>query len=146
MFNLPDPPIFYNLTISDKTNQTHYQQKVDISVFMSNLDRKANFFITLQNKESSEFKTILASTEENILIFVNKQITENQEIFTYLTAIDEYFKANAKPQDKSKIKGLKMDLVSVKNAIVKANQRRGEYASHIEEIAQLKRLGINDAD
>lgn len=146
MFNLPDPPIFYNLTISDKTNQTHYQQKIDISVFMSNLDRKANFFITLQNKESSEFKTILASTEENILIFVNKQITENQEIFTYLTAIDEYFKANAKPQDKSKIKGLKMDLVSVKNAIVKANQRRGEYASHIEEIAQLKRLGINDAD
>ena len=39
-----------------------------------------------------------------------------------------------------------MDLVSVKNAIVKANQRRGEYASHFEEIAQLKRLGINDAD
>ena len=146
MFNLPDPPIFYNLTISDKVNQTNYQQKVDISVFMSNLDRKASFFITLQNKESSEFKKILSSTEENILIFVNKQITENQEIFTYLTAIDEYFKANVKPQDKSKIKGLKMDLVSVKNAIVKANQRRGEYASHIEEIAQLKRLGINDAD
>ena len=46
---------------------------------------------------------------------------ENQEILTLLDAADEYFKQNVPINDRTKIKGLKMDLITIKNVIVKAS-------------------------
>ena len=76
--------------------------------------------------------------------YLNKSITENQEILTLLTAADEFFKQNVEAHDRSKIKGLKIDLISVKNIIVKAIQKRSEYVGYIEEQEQMKKLGIKD--
>jgi hypothetical protein len=59
-------------------------------------------------------------------------------------AMDEFFKNTAAPSNKSKVKGLKIDITTLKNSIVKANQQRVEYTSYIEEEAQMKKLGINE--
>ena len=77
--------------------------------------------------------------------FVSKQITENNETLILLAAADEYFKATAHKKDRSSIKGLKIDLVTVKNAIVKANSRRVEYSASIEEAQQLQKIGMTNA-
>ena len=41
-----------------------------------------------------------------------------------------------------KVKGLKIDLSSYRNAIISANKKRGEYVSAKEEIEQMQKLGI----
>ena len=61
----------------------------------------------------------------------------------HLNSLDDFFKSAAAPINKSKIKGLKIDITTLKNSIVKANQQRVEYTSYIEEEAQMKRLGIS---
>ena len=45
---------------------------------------------------------------------------------------------------RNKIKGLKIDLTSLRNAIINVNKKRGDYVSNKEEIEQMKKLGIKD--
>ena len=61
-----------------------------------------------------------------------------------LAALDDFFKQTAAPENKSKIKGIKMEITSIKNCLVKANQVRAEYEAYVEEAAQMRTLGIAD--
>ena len=128
----------------DQKKETKTLKAVDINVFISNIEKKANFFGILINKSSPEFKKLSSYQEHDILDYLNKQVTENQEILTLLDAADEYFKNNVVSMDRSKIKGLKMDLVTIKNIMVKTIQKRGEYLSYIEEQEQMRKLGISN--
>ena len=143
-FNMKEPPVVYKFIIIDQKNASKTTREVEINTFTSNIEKKANFYLTLANRASSEYKKIATAEEDVILQFINKQITENKELATLITAADDYFKASAPPTDRSKIKGLKMDIMSANNVIVKANKKRAEYLSFIEEQNQMKKLGIKD--
>ncbi len=144
MFKLSEPPLVYDFIIIDQKKDTKSHRNVDMGIFISTLTRKAAFFTPLSNTHGAEFSKIKNYPEQNILDYLNKSITENQEILTLLTAADEFFKQNADSHDRSKIKGLKIDLISVKNIIVKSIQKRSEYVGYIEEQEQMKKLGIKD--
>jgi hypothetical protein len=60
-----------------------------------------------------------------------------------LGALDEYFKAEVGKQDREKIRGIKPELGTIKNAIIRANAKRHEYSAQNEEEDQLKRLGVS---
>ena len=145
-FNIKEPPLIYKVIIVDPQKQTKQSREIDINIFINNVERKGNFMEILGDTGSPEFKKIYSSSEDLILQFINKQISENNETLTLLGAVDEYFKTNTASQDRSKIKGLKIDLVSVKNIIVKANQKRAEYVSYVDEINQMRKLGINETN
>ena len=143
-FNIPEPPLMYDLIIVDPKKDTKQHRNVDMNVFMTSISRKAAFFTPLANKNSAEFNKVKSYPEDKILEFLNKNISENQEILVLLDSSDEYFKQKVSDHDRTKIKGLKMDLMSVKNIIIKAIQQRSEYVNHIEEEEQMKKLGIKD--
>ena len=75
---------------------------------------------------------------------MNKQISECQQFFSLITALDEHFKKYVDIMNRNKIKGLKIDLTSLRNAIIAVNKKRGDYISNKEEIEQMKKLGIQD--
>lgn len=143
-FKIKEPPVIYKFIIIDKKNDSKTMREVEINAFISNIEKKANFYLALANKNSTEYKKIAAADEDTLLQFINRQMSESKELATLITAADEYFKTNALPTDRSKIKGLKMDIMSANNIIVKANKKRAEYLSYIEEQAQMKKLGIKD--
>ena len=144
-FNLKEPALIYNFVIVDLKKETKTQRPIDINVFISNLARKSGFYSVLENRSSGEFRKISEAAEANIFAFVNKQISENNETLILLNAADDYFKAHAPAKTRNSIKGLKIDLIAVKNALVKANSRRAEYTSYIEETEQLRKIGITNA-
>ena len=78
--------------------------------------------------------------------FLNKNLASCHKLLGELAALDDFFKGAVRGDASSKIKGLKMDLTTLKNQIVKTNQRRAEYISYIEEEQQLKKLGISNVD
>lgn len=125
-----------------RDTKTH--RNVDMNFFISSLVKKSSFFMPLANLHGPEFSKIKKYSEQNILDYLNKSLSENQEILTLLAAADEFFKQNVEPHDRSKIKGLKIDLISVKNIIVKAIQKRSEYVGYIEEQEQMQKLGITN--
>ena len=110
---------------------------------MIELTKKERIYNGIGNK-GPEFAKVQASTEDSILTFVNKQISEVQSDFTIINALDNMFKTETEVSNRVKIKGMQIELSALRNSIINANKKRGEYASVRDEIEQMKRLGIKD--
>jgi hypothetical protein len=80
--------------------------------------------------------------EDQIIAWLEKNIREVQSVHKTLTALDEYFKTEASRDERDRIKGIKPELSTIKNSILRANQMRHEYSAQKEEEEQMKRLGI----
>ena len=84
-----------------------------------------------------------AMNEEQCTAYLERTIRDVQNYLRILTALDDYFKTNVTQHERSRIKGIKPELASIKNCVVKANQLRAEYTAAKEEEEQMKRMGIN---
>ena len=143
LFNKKDKPVLYNVQIEDLQKKSKYVQAVDMNVFMTTLERKGILYNSLADKNSSESQKINAAEDDAVLQFLSKQLSETKEIFLILTGLDVYFKSAANSKDKIKIKGLKMELLTLQNAIIKANQKRVEYCSTVEDQIKFQKLGMD---
>lgn len=144
-FNIEEKPIFYNIVITDPTTDTRHHEKVNFFQFSGELEARARRYASVCVKRATGYEKLVAMSEEKILEYVNAQIAECQKMLKTLNGLDEFFKNAPMPQNKNRIKGLKMEITAIKNSVVKANQHRSEYSAYIEEEAQLKKLGITNA-
>lgn len=143
-FHIEEKPHSYTLSIVEQLTKSTRTETVQFKEFTSEIARKARVYNALANPESPQSKRMFSQSEEAIFDFLIKQQSECQRLSTLLNAFDEYFKRQAPADVKSSIKGLKMELTSVKNILVKSNQLRAEYSSQVDEAKQLARLGINN--
>jgi hypothetical protein len=84
--------------------------------------------------------------EEQLLGMLERNIRDAQTMHKIFGALDDFFKLEAGKEDRDKIKGIKPELATMKNAIVRANQRRHEFSAQKEEEEQMKKLGIGVAE
>lgn len=140
-FGLKPKERICNLPISDVKTGTQNIRKINVNEFLLDLDKKKKIYATFI-PNSAELEKVYNATEDTVLTFVNHQITENQTIFTTVLALDEYFKSNVDVLLKPKVKGLKIDLATYKNAIITINKKRGEYTYLREENEQMQKLGV----
>ena len=142
-FKIKDKPKICNIPIKDaRTGREHYQ-KIDVSEFLLDLVKKVHILNGIATRQT-EYSKIEHSSEEAILSFVNKQISQMQSLFSILNALDGYFKNNVENSLRPKVRGMQIELSSMRNSIVNANKKRGEYASFKEENEQMKKLGIEE--
>lgn len=131
-----------NIPIVDSKTGNKTMQKVQVQSFLNDLQIKNRMYNGFGTR-GVEYTKICNADEKQILSFVNKQISENQSLFTIINALDDYFKANVEILLRPKVKGLKIDLSTYRNAIIAVNKKRGEYLSYKEEQAQYEKLGIS---
>ena len=143
LFGLSEPARVCMVTVINPKTETKTQRKVVADEILGEIFRKSKTYSGIFSK-SVEYQKLNAASDDAVLVFLNKHIQENQTLFTTLYALDEYLKLNIEPERRSKIKGLKIDLDSYKNSIINVNKKRGEYVSYIEEIEQMKKLGISN--
>jgi len=143
-FNLKAAQEEYELVIVNQKNEARTTKKIEYNTFFALLVRKQQFLQSFADTQGDEFRKIAAAAEETVLGFVNRQLADNWEILLQLNALDEYFKSQVAAADKDKIKGMKMELVTMKNTLVKTNQKRAEYVSVVEERMQMEKLGIDE--
>lgn len=141
-FGLQEKPVIYTVTIEDQSTDSKRHEKVNYQNVITELATKARRYTAISQKNSVGYKKVLALPEDKILDFVSAQISECNRLLIILNALDGFFKSAAAPYDKAKIKGLKIDLTTLKNSIIKTNQHRAEYTSYIEEEEQMRKLGI----
>ncbi len=94
------------------------------------------------NKMSQTYRKLEQAPEEKVFDFLTSNLAEVQIILRRLPALDTYFKTEVSREQRSLVRGIKMEINAIKNAWVKGNQKRHEYVSRIEEREQLKKLGI----
>lgn len=129
------------IAIVDQQSGSKSNQDIKVNVLLAQISKLTHIYGGIAAK-GNEYNKINAAKEEDALIFLNRQIQENQKLFTTINALDDHFKAHVEILQRPKVKGLKIDLSSYRNAIIAANKKRGEYVSAKEEIEQMQKLGI----
>jgi hypothetical protein len=140
MNKVPDAQIF-DIEYVDPNRQIRVEEKLNFTAFHAELEKKAKALFNISTKGISASK--LEKMEESQLLGVlEKNLRDIQTIHKLLGAVDEYFKASVDKENRSKIRGIKPELSTMKNALIKANQKRYDYNAQKEEEEQFKKLGI----
>jgi len=141
MLNKEPDPVIFNVEYMDPVKAVNVRERVNFSTFRGDLDRKIRTLTPMASRGSAASK-LEAMQEEQLIGFLERNVRDIQSIHKTLTALDEFFKAEVDKEDRDKIKGIKPELGTIKNAILRANSKRHEYSAQKEEEEQLKRLGV----
>ena len=141
-FNIQEAPLQYTVIIVEPSTGAKRQEKINYEMFVTEIEVKARRYSIFNQKKSAGYNKISTMEEDKLFEFISAQISDCNRMLVMLNALDEFFKVAANPVNKSRIKGLKIDLTSFKNTVIKANSLRVEYATYIEEAEQMKKLGI----
>jgi hypothetical protein len=125
--NAEPEEIIYEVEYMDTTKGVPVKEKVSFYQFREDMNKKAkilNSFI-----RGPAYSKLSAMTEEQIIGYLERNIRDVQNLHKTLSALDDYFKSNASTDDRDKIRGIKPELSTMKNSIVRANQLRYEYSA-----------------
>ncbi|HHU35803.1 MAG TPA: hypothetical protein GXZ47_01100 [Treponema sp.] len=128
----------------DPITQASKRELVDFSVLMESIKQRSRILTGFTLKSSTTFQKIEIMEEQQILDLLTRHIAEINNMIKLCTGLDIYFKQAASPDNRDKIRGIKVELSAIRNNLVKANQCRAEYTAQVEELQQLKKLGITD--
>ncbi len=142
-FNLKEPSVIYAISITDPATQVVQHKNINYSKFLNSLVHRAAIYEGISFTQGNGYKQVESNEESKILEFCNKQLTDCRDLTIILAGLDDFFKTAAAPLNRPRIKGMKMEISSLKNSIVKSNQYKAEYVSYLEEQDQMKKLGIN---
>ena len=140
--NAEPDEVIYNIECMDPTKGVPVKEKINFHQFRADLDKKIRILSSFV--KGSAYNKIAAMSEDQIISYLEKYINEVQALHRTLGAMDDFFKANADPSDRDKVKGIKPDLTALKNSFVRANQLRHEFSAQKEEEEQMKRLGVQN--
>ena len=140
--NVPEKERTCTIPVTDQKTGNKSIEKIRVNEILEEIDSKKRVYAGIA-VHGPEYDKIASASETAIINFINKQITENQTLFTNINALDDYFKSNVEILLRPKVKGMKIDLSSYRNAIINVNKKRGEYVSLREESEQMRKLGIS---
>lgn len=141
MFHAGTAARICTIKIIDSKTATSREVKLNIDDFLSDLTQKVRVYNGIAT-QGMEFQRVIQYPEDKIYNFVCKQISECQSLFTTINSLDAFFKAEVDLINRPKVKGLQIDLSSLRNCIVASNKKRADYQSVKEETEQMSKLGI----
>ncbi|MGP1440320.1 MAG: hypothetical protein ACTTJ3_06235 [Treponema sp.] len=141
-FNISEPPCEIPIIIQDSVTQVKKKYTLPWAEFEQKVISKAMFFASLSSQSESMKKKIRNAKEQDLVDVLNINLSDANELVSQLAGLDEYFKKE-KPEIRSKIQGIKIELTTIKNYIIKSNQRRAEYLALCEEAQQMHDLGMD---
>jgi hypothetical protein len=142
MMHAEPEDVFYDLLFVDQTTGVQKKETTNLHQFRGDLERKTRI-LTGMSSQGPVLAKIKAMNEDQGTAYLERTIRDVQNYHRTLSSLDDYFKTNVSQHNRARIKGIKPELASVKNCIVRANQLRAEYTAAKEEEEQMKRLGIN---
>lgn len=138
--------IIHEVDYMDPVSSERKNEAINFRNFASEVSKKAQTLIAMTSRNSTTYKRLEGAGEDQIYAFLEKSIEDLQSYHRKLTALDEFFRATiTDPEVKNKVRTIKTELGSIKNTIIKANQKRYEYIAIKDEQEQMKRLGIKES-
>jgi hypothetical protein len=132
----------YELEFMDETTGTRHRESVNLEEFLEKLHKKARTYGGILSRNGALWSKISKANEDQLYKYMNQELGELQIIHRRAHAFDAFFKTQTTPNEKRKLRGIKIELTSIRNAISKANQLKHDYVRRKEEKEQLKKLGI----
>jgi hypothetical protein len=121
----PDDQV-YKVQYNDPGVPTPKTESINFPQFIAEVQKKSSLLTALSSDKGPAFRRLVATPEKQLAAFVDKQLNELVLIHRRLDCLNTVQQARV-IQRKKTARGIKIELLTIKNAIIKANQRRHEY-------------------
>lgn len=138
----PQQPAVYELEFMDEATGTRHTESVDLDGFLEKLHKKAQLYGSILSKTGSLWTKMEKASDDQLYKFLNRELGELHLIHRRAHAFDNYFKSKTTQDEKRRLRGIKIELTTIRNSIAKASQLKHEYSSRKDESEQLKKMGI----
>lgn len=138
-----EEPKIYEVELYDTQSAVVRPERIDFDVFIDEVEREAKNMGSIALKNSPLYVKLIAKPEKEILDFINSHFLDLSKIVEKINALDVFFKTEIPKSKKGAIKGSKLEVMQIKTFLSAANKTKLEYLNAVEEVEQLKRLGIN---
>jgi hypothetical protein len=132
----------YEVEIVDPATAVAKTMSVNFDNFHKKGVQTGRLIATYAGKTSPGYARLESMDEEGLYALLERNIIEIQQMTKMLPALHSYFQEEMDANNRGKLRGVKLEVNAIRNAVLKANQRRHEYVSRKEEKEQLKKLGI----
>jgi len=142
IFGRKNEPKIYEVEIYDTQVALRRPELLDFDQFILEVTKEIKILGALGIKNSTLYLNLTEKPDKEIVDFVNTHFIDLSKIAEKILALDEFFKVEVPKPKKNAIKGTKLEVMQIKTFLSNANKNKLEYLSAVEEIEQLKRLGI----
>ena len=140
-FNMEEKKHEITVTIKDPVSNLQKKEIIVLEDFTENLTKTIRVFKTFASSTSDIQQRLTGMSNEQLLELLNKYIVVCNGYLKTLGGLDDYYKS-ADIILRSKMKGIRIELTTIRNAVIKANQCRAEYNASVEEYSNMKELGL----
>ncbi|MGP1577360.1 MAG: hypothetical protein ACTTH7_07760 [Treponema sp.] len=142
-FNIAEKKQEVSIMIKDTITNIQKKETLYLEDFEHELIQKIRLLKNLALGNSAVQQKLAGMSNEQLSDLLTRYIAACNTYLKSLQGLDEYYKTIDLIL-RSKMKGIKIELTTIHNAVIKANQCRAEYNANAEEIAQMKHLGITN--
>ena len=132
----------YEVEIVDPATSVAKRITIDFTEFCKKATQTGRVIASYGSKLSAGYARLETLDEDALYALLEQNIIEIQNFVRILPALSTYFQQEIDHGKRGKLRGIKLEINAVQNALVKSNQRRHEYVSRKEEQEQLRKLGI----
>jgi hypothetical protein len=116
----------YKVQYAEPGVPTPKTETIDFPLLIAEVQKKSSLLAALWAGSGPAFNRLASTSEDQLAGFVDKQLNELLLIHRRLGCLNTMFQARVL-QEKKTARGIRIELLTIKNALVKANQRRHEY-------------------
>ena len=122
----------YEVEYTEKSRTAPHKEEVNLPELLATARKKAALFASMASAEGAAYKKLTSQTTEQVAKFLDQQVNEVIVLHRRLTGINTLFQTRATQAGKT-VRGIKIELLALKNAIVKANRSRHEFRQDTEK-------------
>ncbi|HVP18148.1 MAG TPA: hypothetical protein VMU36_04070 [Spirochaetia bacterium] len=126
----------YEIQYSEPAAGTTRTEKVSFPQFADETRKKATLLAAIAAGTGPAYKRLVKTPDTPLSAFLDKQLNELLLIHRRLAGFNTLFQNQVASSGKQGVRGIKLELLAIRNSIVKANQRRHEYGERAEAASQ----------
>jgi hypothetical protein len=134
--------IFVELDFTDPITTAQRTESVNFNQFLEDVRKRSKLYASLNARTGTPWQRMESITEDGVYAFLEKNLEELQVLHRRLQALDLFFRSEVDKESRSRLHGIKLETETVKNTVIRANQKKHEYVSQKEELEQMRKLGI----
>ena len=117
----------YKVQYSEPGDPLPKTETINFTGFLAETKKKASLLAALSSGTGPAYRRLSDTGEEQLAAFLDKQLNEVLLIHRRFGSFNTLFQARL-AQEKRTSRGIKVELLTMKNSIVNANRKRHEYS------------------
>lgn len=143
MFGGGDEKRVFTIEYVDEATSARQTEELQFDAFLQRVSRKARIYAGIMSRGGQAYKKLEATEEERILEFINKDLQELNRILKRFESLQTFFRSEVPRDQRQQLRDIEPEVATIKEQMAQAKKKRHQYVSKMEEMEQLKKLGID---